>query len=396
MNHVHVCLVSDQTIPNILGIYHFKPTRILFITTRDMEKKGKTDAIIHTLRMMELDYSNRHERIEVLEDSLLDSHQKIEGIMQQFEAAEFSVNLTTGTKIMSIATYEFFKDYGSKMIYIPINKNEFITPFPKKAHVKPESLSLRLSVTQYLAAYGLNPIKPEKLERYKSEALERKDLSKWIACNYKQVKNFLIWIGGILRDHRDDVQYKLCDNFKDPTTHEIDLIRQLGLLRSEENLSKLMTRSEIRYITGGWLEEFCFCELNQLNGKGIDDIQLSLTLQNNNGAKNEFDVMFTKDNALYLVECKTLDQHNLNYRDILYKIGALQQDFGLRVNSFWVTTSLGILKNNELKPAVRARADQFKTIIITPQNVVGFGDIIAEKLNIKKKGNNEQLDYHSN
>lgn len=41
MKHIHVCLVSDQTIPNILGIFYFKPEALLFITTEQMQKKMK-------------------------------------------------------------------------------------------------------------------------------------------------------------------------------------------------------------------------------------------------------------------------------------------------------------------------------------------------------------------
>jgi hypothetical protein len=41
MKTILVSLVSDQTIPNILAIHHIKPDELLFITTKDMEKKQK-------------------------------------------------------------------------------------------------------------------------------------------------------------------------------------------------------------------------------------------------------------------------------------------------------------------------------------------------------------------
>jgi len=385
MAHVHVCLVSDQTIPNILGIYHFQPDRLLFITTNAMEKKRKTQAIIDTLGLLGHDYSDRYERVEVLEDSILDCHRKIESTMQRLGDVELSVNLTNGTKIMSIAAYEFFKDYGSKMIYIPINKNEYITPFPKKAHIRPETLSLRLSVREYLAAYGLNVVNYNKLTAAKEEALKRSDLSIWLAHHYESVKNLLVCLGGGLREHRDDKKsHDFSGPFEGPNELEKELIGRMGMSYSNGIVSKRMSRSEIRYITGGWLEEFCFCELAKYLEKGINDVQLGVKLSNVKGTENEFDVMFTKDNALYLVECKTLDQHNINYRDVLYKIGALQRDFGLRVSSFWVTTSAKILKNDDLAPAVSARAEQFNTTIIPPQEVKKFGSTVANKLKINR------------
>lgn len=41
MLNIHVCLISDQTIPNILSIAHFKPDEVLFVSTEEMEKKKK-------------------------------------------------------------------------------------------------------------------------------------------------------------------------------------------------------------------------------------------------------------------------------------------------------------------------------------------------------------------
>lgn len=70
MNHIHVCLVSEQTIPNILGIYHFQPAKIIFCTTGKMEKLGKSQAIINTLKLYGLDYSGKFETVLVDQDCL--------------------------------------------------------------------------------------------------------------------------------------------------------------------------------------------------------------------------------------------------------------------------------------------------------------------------------------
>ncbi|HOJ43762.1 MAG TPA: DUF1887 family CARF protein, partial [Syntrophorhabdaceae bacterium] len=230
----------------------------------------------------------------------------------------------------------------------------------------------------------------DKLERYCKEALERKELSRWITLKYDNIKNLLVLLGGVLRNHRDDKKdYLLQVDFEEPTPWERELIDLMGMHYSGKKLLKSMTRSEIRFITGGWLEEFCFCELHEHLRNCIDDIQIGLKLKSHKGAENEFDVMFTVENALYFVECKTLEQQNLDYKDILYKIGALQKDFGLRVNSYWVTTSTKILRDMDLKPAVKARAEQFNTVIVPPKDVVHFAHIVREKLQIGKQETHE-------
>ncbi len=379
MSHIHVCLMSDHTIPNILGIFHFNPDELLFITTQNMEKKEKVSSILKTLNRLGRKYDECFSKINIQEDSILDCHRKIEKWIEGKEDADFIVNLTCGTKIMSIAAYEYFKDYSSKMIYIPIPKNEFISPFPKKSPGRSTELDLRLSVVQYLTAYGLEIVNEAKLSRYHNEASQRKELSAWLVKHYIRIKNLLIWLSGNLRDHRDDKEYYLEGQFSGATELEIELMEKLAFSRRGDNISIKLNRSILRYLTGGWLEEYCFNEMAELKGKGIDDMVLNLKLRKGG---NEFDVMFTKDNALYFVECKSLDQETDKKADILYKIGALQKEFGLRIGSFLVTTSPHILKDGEIKSFLKIRAEQFKTIIISPENVINFKNFLAEQLMI--------------
>ena len=383
MKSILVSLVSEQTIPNILGIYHFKPDELLFITTDEMEKKGKVDTIIKTLRKLNLDYKDKSHNLIVEEDSILDCHRKIDQWIEGREDSEFVVNLTGGTKIMSIAAYEYFKDFSSKMIYVPIPKNEFITPFPKKSPGKTTELTLRLNVVQYLIAYGLDVINEAKLEGYQEEAKKRKDLSMWIVKNYENLKNLLVWLSGNLRVHRDDKEFSLVGKFSGANKVEIEIMKKLRFSQDSISVSKRLNRSEIRYWTGGWLEEFCFNGVSDLVGKGIDDVVINLKLKKEQN-ENEFDVMFTKDNALYFVECKSLDQEKDKETDILYKIGALQKEFGLRIESFLVSTSPHILKDGEIKLSLQSRAEQFKTTIIPPSEVMNFKNFIVQKLKLKE------------
>lgn len=95
MNHIHVCLVSDQTIPNILGIFHFNPHELLFITTENMEKKEKVSSILKTLNRLGRKYDERFSKINIQEDSILDCHRKIEKWIEGKEDAEFIINLTS-------------------------------------------------------------------------------------------------------------------------------------------------------------------------------------------------------------------------------------------------------------------------------------------------------------
>lgn len=384
MKNVHVCLVSDQTIPNILTIEQFKPDELLLVSTQKMEDKGKSGHVLDCLAARGLDYRSRHQIVTVAEDSLLDCHRKLEGWVQGREESDFVVNLTCGTKIMSIAAYEFFKDYGCRMIYIPIPRNEYTVPFPKRGAHQAVALPQRLSVTEYLAACGLTPLNAHHLPGMAREARQRRELAHWIVAHYGKLKNLLVWLGGALREHRDDREFFLKGSFAGATGEERELFLRMGFSVSGADLEKHLPKSEIQFLTGAWLEEYCFNKVSDYLGQGIDDVVIAIKIKNPKGADNEFDVLFTKDNALYTVECKSLDQHEDKKTEALYKVAALQKDFGLRVGSFLVSTSAYVLKNGRVRPSIAARAEHLNTEVIPPSEVLSFGQRLAEKLKLTR------------
>lgn len=380
MKKILVSLVSDQTIPNILAIHHFRPDELLFITTDKMEAKCKTVAIMKTVHLLGLNFTEAAvQKMVVKEDSILDCHRKIEEWMNGREDGEFIINFTCGTKIMSIAVYEYFKDYGSRMIYIPIPKNEYITPFPKKSATLPEPLPLRLSVTHYLAAYGLKVTNASKLKEYRRDAATRSEVAVFIVSNYERLKTLLGLLGDRLRKYRDDKGFDFSLVYEQATKEEVGLFSLLDIDYDGVTISRKLTRSEIVFLTGGWLEEFCLNEI--LKVTDIDDVVIGLKLMNKQGSDNEFDVMFTKDNSLFVVECKSLDQNDDKKTDALYKIGALQKEFGLRVESFLVTTSPHVLgKDGKLRASVKSRAEQFNTTIVLQDDVAMLAEKIIERI----------------
>lgn len=343
-------------------------------------KKNKSKHIVETLKLLNIDLPT--DLIEVNQDSISDCRVKLENWIKSKEDNFFTVNLTGGTKIMSLAVFEFFREYSSTMIYIPFPKNEFSIVFPKKSDTSPKPINIRLSVKQYLQAYGLNVFNESKLEDKKKKAIERRELSEWITKNYNNLLSLLERFSEKLRNHRNDKSYEWHTEYKPVNDFEKELFSKLGFFAENGDYKKTLTKDDIEYITGGWLEEYCFNELNDFVGKGIDDIVINI-MAGTEQRMNEYDVVFTKDNALYTIECKSLSQAHDTKAEILYKIGALQNDFGLKTGSFLVSTSPHLLQDGQLKPSIKARAEQFKTNVIKPDEVIKLKEIISEKLKLK-------------
>jgi len=377
---VHICLVSVQTVPNILAIHCLRPDRLIFVSTAKMEEKKTTQAILDSLRLKELDYHDRHTIEIVNQDSFDDCERMMRGIADSLADEEVTVNLTGGTKIMSLAAFSVFRPLGARLIYTPIPRNEYIVIDTDPATEPRLPLPMRLGVRSYVTAYGVRIGNMEEADTLKERARRGRELSRWIVRHYTDVENLLAAFAYHLNkdDARNRQQYDLSMSYDVRNEAEHELLEKLGMRGGR--ISRRLSRLEIGFLTGDWLSDYCYAELTRLK---VDDCATGVELIDKNGNRNEFDVLFTKDNALYIVECKSLRQKADKDADILYKISALQDNFGLRVRGFLVSTAVDQIldrKKNCIKDHIIRRARQCQTEVIHPDDIPEFGDWIASKV----------------
>jgi hypothetical protein len=371
-----VSLVSDQTLPNILPILHFHPDFLLFLSTPQMEDKGKTRAILESLkeRGQDWDYASpeRHLVLKVQPDSVRDLQRQASAWLDEEEARgrhwHFVVNLTGGTKIMSLAAYDLFSDYKPRMVYQFIETNELISPFPKRQPDPPEKIQARLTVPEFLLAYGLSMPNRHRWAAAKAAAKARRELTWWLFKNYRELTPFLADFhrkyGGLSFKKTRTIQEEL--HFTVGSEAAAELLRRLGW----EGGIMSLTRDLWLYLRGGWLEEYAFLALEQVLPAGAA-LELGVEVVDPAGAKNEFDIMFTYANTLNIVECKSLEAGGTAERgsptleDFLYKLSALGQNFGLNPQLFLLSTSEKVLNNEgQLREKYQKRAGQLKIKIV--------------------------------
>ena len=342
-----VSLVSDQTIPNILVAAHFRPDYMLFISTKKMEDKNKTHAILKTLKLRQLDYSGCYQKLEVLENSIIDLQHKVsQWLPQTQEEYQFIVNLTGGNKLMSLAVYDFFKELGSDMVYVPIPENSYLAPFPKLRPKPSGLLEDRLTVIEYLTACNFNMLNLSSLEKKRELAFNRKELTHFVFDHYEQTKPLLKWFWEKLhrvKEDRVNKGYDFFESFAIENVFQEKVIDDLGFQREGSQLAKKIYKSEWNYLRGGWLEERLFLAVRESLPRSAD-VQIGVKFKDAVGNENELDVLFTHENIFYLVECKSLDSHEgsdfrIGVTDFLYKLGALRQSFGLTPKAFFASTS---------------------------------------------------------
>lgn len=334
-----VSLLSDQTIPNIQLINEFREntTNYLFISTKGMETKGIRHWIINSCK---IDPSTILEPIIVDQFSFDDIEQKLDLFpFEQYE--KIIVNLTGGTKVMTLAAFDFFKDFGADIYYLTGSDDVLIKLAPGRKK-KIEKLRTQVNLEQFFQGYGFE-IK-ETTTSSVSEAYTKRFFEMYTSGLVPSFNNIL----GLLREKRGSRITDLAS-----INGLNDFLIKIGFpLNANGELSK----HEIKYLTGEWFEEFISNKLAHELNLSSDQIKTGIVISKKNKDRatipNELDVVFIWKNRIYLIECKTSVFFDNMMPDgstkpvsiigeTLYKSDSLKQGLGLFANtSIFILDSL--------------------------------------------------------
>lgn len=297
MPRILITLVSDQTLPNVLFILQFGPfDRYLFVTTARMEQSGVSNAIIEACDL------KKGEKIIVEPEKVFDILDKIDQI--QFGAQEeITVNITGGTKMMSLGAYAAFsrKNHSNIAIYyIPIRSTSVFQIYPDNVEM---TLTTQITLDQYLKAYGIITIEYENLNGYKIRFEESKRLLEIIKKDRIPGK----------------ISHAVNPNYRKP---------------------------DKSFYLGKWLEVFAAFFIQKQWDIPESNIRLNMKLTRTNKIVHEdteYDVVFMKDNKLFIAECKYFSNGEFSKKKInqdWYKLAGLQLHLGLYATPFFITANI--------------------------------------------------------
>ncbi|GAA4829451.1 Card1-like endonuclease domain-containing protein [Algivirga pacifica] len=363
-----VSLVSAQTIPNVEFILQMKGKvdKYLFISTASMERDGNREWI---MKAADISENQLLPTIVVNPVSFEDIEQKLSE--QIDENHEYLVNITGGTKVMSLRVDHFFRDLQSSIFYLPGN-GTYLQIHPGKG-VKTFDLNVSLSVDQYLQSYGFDveskstPLLDfEYAQHFYNQYIEHQE-------RYRTVLTEL----------------QRCRSKKNTTINKIqglaNFLEEVNFTPSNEGK---LTKYEVRYLTGDWFEEYVYYRL--LKEVGISEDYLGLGYQIKKAdVPNEFDILFVHNNRLYAIECKTSIFTEVDGRqksfigEVLYKSDSLQKGFGLYTSTSIITVS-DILdgEGKVLQPLKKhmERADLNRINVVAQRDL---NESLAHKLGIR-------------
>ncbi|GJM35083.1 MAG: hypothetical protein DHS20C18_40840 [Saprospiraceae bacterium] len=343
MTKVLVSLVGDQTVPNVFLIRDtaFRQiTHYVFVTTPQMEERQRLTHILAATGLKASSFT----KTEVVADNPHHIRQQLEKLPILRQADHVYVNLTSGTKVMSIGLYDYFTRPAfaerSSIFYIPIGGNAFAQIFPEQAFQQ-RPITYRITLAEYLTSYGIKVMEQCNEQDLHQTANYTSSIFPHFLIDGTQKKAFAKMME-TLRGRYNGKQQK--PDFEIPLLPEMQpFLKQIAYHPSVEGA---LQKREIRYLTGGWLEEWTYLQVQQYLQLPTEYIRFQVKVGRNNPqgveVPNEFDLMFTLQNTLYVVECKTglrRDSIKAQFEESIYKLAALRMEFGQRVTAIFLTLS---------------------------------------------------------
>ena len=330
MKKVLVSILSDRLVPNYLFIKEMRGqyNELLFIGTPYTESKAIATHLENALE-------NRKSNIKKV---ILESDQYQEGVQSLENISlpndvQYIVNLTGGTKIMSLIVYDFFRKLNSSFFYIPIGKNTYCNIEEENMH----ALQYRISLREYFTLYGLH---------YECDNALLKEAKTTFQFFEKQKKQ----------------KFYLSDEIK--KSHQAE------------------TATDKKYYAGEWFEEYTYLRIKKELNLREQDIAMSLKIyredsQNND---NEIDVAFMYENTLYIIECKVSmlgygKKPQQTIEEFLYKLAAISKDFGLIVRPYIFT-----LHKMEELPDGPLKSLQKRMQILGIRNIIDGKQLSKQKI----------------
>lgn len=380
MAKILISLLSKHTLPNVFVIRASDFSNMeafIFVSTELMEQHKVFKAIEKAS-----DLENRPtQKVIVKEDDLANIHARLDALNLS-KTDEYYLNLTGGTKIMSIGVYNFFTQNGfnSHIFYVPIGKNLIHKIFPLD-DVKIKPLTFRIGLADYLASYGVEIHEPKYINNTSKDPEYTRQLFSWFISEKRftyQGKPFW-WFASKLRKW---VKPELGLNeipWLESFIKDIDL---------PHIFPRKLMESEIQYLIGGWFEEFIYFAFKNTLKLENDFFGNSVHIKRENQkgklVSNEFDVMFVYKNVLHVIECKTglgrPKEVKQLFNNTVYKLAALRTEFGLQVKAYFLTLANTRNENGYIKESFQRRAAMHNIVFMDRVSILNDFEAFLQKL----------------
>ena len=265
----------------------------------------------------------------------------------------YYVNLAGGTRYMALAIQQVFERFGAEFYYVQVEENMIVKSiFDNSIYDNDDvfyPIKHRMTIAEYLNAHEIQNNMDQPIHepiRLKEEAEHIFNLFSQGGLSRQDYETL-----ELLRTHYRNMKSVSIENLETNGCASHPAVPGLSKFLKKVNFSSekfgVLNKRELEYLTGGWFEEYVFFLIRKRIKP--QDIALGVKITRNNiKHDNELDVVFTKGNKLFVIECKTGVQTERLFNEIVYKVCAIREAL-LGVSSFSYIFSLKKDDTNALK-----------------------------------------------
>lgn len=319
---VHVCLVSEQLLPNLLPVLDSKtrPQEVVLLVTPKMRAAADRLKILLCEAGCRVSITPiRAYRIEDIRESVLK-------VIASFSDLKLALNATGGTKVMALGAYGVFRDFDFPVFYID-SENEAVVSLSSPQQTS--KLSDLLKIGTCLKCYGYEIISAGNPELHPGnrklyQALVD-DIERW-----EQPLGTLNFLAGKSRNQLW-CQLEASQTKNQSLTDLMALFHTAGHLNIDGGRLIFRDEDSRSLVQGGWLEQYVYGLIEGLRRKQkVRDAAIGVVVKNRRGTKNELDVACTYANRLHIIECKTANLRGEHSKgdDVVYKLDNLRDLMG--------------------------------------------------------------------
>ena len=242
----------------------------------------------------------------------------------------YCVNLAGGTRYMALAVQQVFEKFDTEFFYVQLEENLIVKSiFNDNIYNNDDyffPIRHRMTIAEYLRAHEIQhdlnqdghlPIRSETdtariFKLFSKQMLPYQDFEtmELLRLHYRKRRNIQI----------KAVETKGC--FHGPAVP--GLSRLLYDIEFVPETKGVLNHRELEYLTGGWFEEYVYFLVKKYIKP--QDISISVVISRKGiRHNNELDVVFTKGNKLFVIECKTGVQTERLFNEIVYKVCAISE-----------------------------------------------------------------------
>lgn len=366
----HLCLVSDQPMPNFLPILHSvtKPEQVILAVTDKMATKA--DWLKKAIENRKIDVRilpipNAY-NLAVLQDFFINW-------LDKDAPEDIVLNVTGGTKPMAIAAQEAFRMANKPVFYISVESDELIWLETRQGPIK---MTTNLSLKTFFTIHGFQMEKNNRQGRLKPE---------WQTYSKILVENVIQWeqaLGKLNRHAMLAEQRNVLDCGRVTAENTLSWDELMESLYYNEVIcyqDRLVFKSpEARsFANGGWLEHLVFEAVKEVLPDSKP--QLNVIIKDARGNQNELDVAVLVNHSLFIIECKTKrfvfkdDFQNGPAAETIYKLDSLRKTGGLRTQGV-------LISFRPVGPDHKKRAEEAKISVIDQSGLPRLKQLLAQTI----------------